>query len=440
MASEYLKKLQADLGPVQRLEQIVEHAMCIGCGICQSIAGPDILKMELVENGNLRPVANDRLSHEMMDKILDICPGTRVDGLPPSEWNDSGIPDPVWGVLREVCYAWSAEPEVRHRAATGGLLTGLALYLIESGEVDFILHACASRDHPAFGERFISRSREEVLKGSGSRYGPTATVIDVVEVIEKAEASNETFAFIGTPCDVGALRNYARHDERVAKTCQYMMVMVCGGFMDPEGARTVLKKFDVEYDQVVSLRYRGYGCPGKTRIETEDGQVVEMNYLDYWGEEVSTWGLPPRCKVCPDGIGDSADIAAADTWDGGAPPWTGQEDDPGYNAAIVRTRRGTELMARAVAAGYVARGEAMSAAELNRVQPHQENKKRSVWARFQGLKEAGHIVPDTQGLRIRSLHEENDPAFNEHQRRGSRERAAQGKFSEATPRKGQDSG
>ncbi len=436
MASEYLEKLQAGLNPVQRLEQIVEHAMCIGCGICQSVVGPDTVKMEVVRNGNLRPVANDRLSHEMMDKIVEVCPGTRVEGLPRSEWNERSLPDPVWGVLREIFYAWSAEPEVRHMAATGGLLTGLALYLIESKEVDFILHACASSEHPAFGERFVSRSREEVLKGSGSRYGPTATLIDVVEVIEKAEAHHETFAFVGTPCDVSALQNYARYDERVLKRCRYKMAMVCGGFMEPAGTRAALERFGVEYDKMVSLRYRGYGCPGKTRIEAEDGQVVEMNYLDYWGENESTWGLPPRCKICPDGIGDSADIAAADTWDGGSPPWVGQEDDPGFNAAIVRTQRGVELMAKAIAAGYVIRGETMSPAELNRVQPHQENKKRAAWARFQGLKEEGRVVPDTRGLRIRSLYEENDPAFNEQQRKGSRERVKQGKFSEAKPLKG----
>jgi coenzyme F420 hydrogenase subunit beta len=433
MSSRYLQAIQENLTPQQRLSQIVEHSMCIGCGICQSVAGPDSISMEIVGNGCFRPVASEKLSHEVMDRVLDICPGTRVEGLPREEVTAESRFDVVWGDYRDIYYAWAAEPEVRHMAATGGLLTGLALYLIESGTVDFIVHATEPVEHPTFGERFISRSREQVLQGSGSRYGPTATLIDIVEIIDKAELEDEKFAFVGTPCDVSALRNYARHDERVSRYCCYMLTMVCGGFMEAEAATAALKKFDVDYNDVVSLRYRGYGCPGATTIKTTDGRTVQMNYLDYWGEDESTWGLPPRCKICPDGIGDAADIAAADTWDGGAPPWLGQDEDPGFNAAIVRTQRGVALMNSAIEAGYLSRGDGMTPEDMNRVQPHQENKKRAVWARLQGLKNAGQVIPDTHGLRLKKLYDENDPGHNQQQQQGAEERARQGRFSEATP-------
>jgi coenzyme F420 hydrogenase subunit beta len=305
--------------------------------------------------------------------------------------------------------------------------------MVESGSVDFIVHATEHADHPTFGQRFISRNREQVLQGSGSRYGPTATLIDIVEIVDSAQNNDEKFAFIGTPCDVSALRNYARHDVRVSRYCRFMLAMVCGGFMEAEGAAAALKKFDVDYDEVASLRYRGYGCPGPTIIKTTDGRTVQMNYLDYWGEDESNWGLPPRCKICPDGIGDAADIAASDTWDGGAPPWHGQDQDPGFNAAIVRTRRGVKLMNAAIEAGYLARGDDMTPADMNRVQPHQENKKRAVWARLQGLKNAGQVIPDTRRLRIRELYDVNNPGYNREQQQGAEERVRKGKFREDPP-------
>ena len=46
--------------------------------------------------------------------------------------------------------------------------------------------------------------------------------------------------------------------------------------------------------------------------------------------------MPFRCKICPDAIGDTADIAALDTWVGGSP----KKEDEGFNAAIVRTEKG----------------------------------------------------------------------------------------------------
>ena len=210
-----------------KLNRITEDALCIGCGICQSIAGEEAITLELVESGNYRPVARPGLSDELVEKIYDICPGTRVDGMPEDLVDDSVAIDPVWGVYQEIYYAWSGEPEVRHMAATGGVLTGLGLYLVESGQVDFLVHAREPRDRPAFGERHISRNREDVLEGSGSRYGPTATLIDICEILEQAEARSESFAFVGTPCDVSALRNLARHDSRVDRYCRYMLTMVC---------------------------------------------------------------------------------------------------------------------------------------------------------------------------------------------------------------------
>ena len=42
--------------------------------------------------------------------------------------------------------------------STGGVLTALGAYLIESGRVAFVLHAKASEAHPTFGERHVSDS------------------------------------------------------------------------------------------------------------------------------------------------------------------------------------------------------------------------------------------------------------------------------------------
>jgi hypothetical protein len=70
---------------------------------------------------------------------------------------------------------------------------------------------------------------------------------------------------------------------------------------------------------------------------------------------------------------------------------------------------------------------------MNRVQPHQENKKRAVWARLQGLKNAGQVIPDTRRLRIRELYDVNNPGYNREQQQGAEERVRKGKFREDPP-------
>ena len=429
----YLPTILADLSPRDRFERIVEDAMCIGCGLCQSVAGEESIRMRLVANRTERPVVVDELDRETVDRIYSVCPGTRIEGLPERLIAADSFQDMTWGVWRRMQYAWAAEPQIRFLGSTGGVLTALALYLLESGEVDFIVHAKASRSRPAFGERAVSRTREEVIRAAGSRYAPTATLIDIDRILGDCEERDERFAFIGTPCDVTGLRNLATVDSRVDRLCRYQMAMVCGGFMAPTALAAFLDRLGVSSESLASLRYRGYGCPGPTRIETRDGSVIEKNYLDFWGEDESAWQLPFRCKICPDGIGDAADIAVADTWVGGSPPWQGQEKDPGTNAMIIRTERAEALLDRAVRSGYLGRGDTLSPRDLDRFQPHQVDKKRAVWSRFVGMRAAGRIVPDVSRLRLKPLARDNPLEENLAQARGTRRRCLDGTNSEPKP-------
>ena len=45
--------------------------MCIGCGLCQSVSGPDVVKVAKVESGYECPVVVGELDHETVDRILD---------------------------------------------------------------------------------------------------------------------------------------------------------------------------------------------------------------------------------------------------------------------------------------------------------------------------------------------------------------------------------
>lgn len=421
-----MNKPNNPITPTERLNRISEDAMCIGCGLCQSVAGPDVVRMELVESGTERPVVYGDLTHETVDRILDVCPGTRVEGLPESEINDDTQHDLVWGPYQQMVLAYASDPDVRYQGSTGGVLSALGLYLVESGEVDFILHAKASETHPTFGERAISETAVEVLAAAGSRYGPTAPLIDVVEQLDKGRP----FAFIGKPCDIAALRNLARYDARVDALVKYMLTPVCGGFMPPEGmARFLQQDLGIDPAQVSHLRYRGFGCPGPTRVEMRDGSIHEKGYTDFWGTDESMWVLPFRCKVCPDGIGEAADIAASDTWPGGSPDPATEADDPGTNALVIRSQRGQELVKRAVEAGFLTLGETVGPRYMDNVQPHQRNKKYVVGARHEGLRAEGKTVPRTARLRLDDLLADLNPAEAERQRQGTIERVRTGKAS-----------
>lgn len=418
------------MSAADRFYRIAEHGLCIGCGLCQSVAGPDLVRMAKTPEGAERPLIRGALDEATVDRIYDVCPGTRIEGLPEALVDPDAVVDGPWGPYLRIVRAYAADPAVRIKGSTGGVLTALALYLLDSRRAEFILHVAASRTNPTWGERHLSFDRAGVMAAAGSRYGPAAPLLDFREVLDRGRP----FAFVGKPCDVAAVRNFARHDERVDELCHFKMVPVCGGFMEPLSMRKFLASLDMTERDLRAFDYRGNGCPGPTRIESRDGRVIEKNYLDMWGEDESAWSLPFRCKVCPDGIGEAADLAASDTWPGGSPTWEGQAEDKGVNGILARTRAGLELMEAAARDGAIVIEGDITARDMDDYQPHQVAKKHAVWARYLGLKTTGQLVPDVRRLRIAELAREAGVAANLREARGTRRRARQGRTREPRPR------
>ncbi len=414
--------------PTDRLYAIVEQGLCIGCGLCESVAGGDSVKMAAQPSGYEHPVVVGDLAAATVDTIYDVCPGTRVDGLPSRLLAEGTDVDAVWGPWRRIVRAWAGDPEVRYEGSTGGVLTALGQFLLRSGRVECVLHTRASSVDPTFGEATLSFTEAQVLDAAGSRYGPTATLVDVCAVLDRGEP----FAFIGKPCDIAALRNLARYDARVDELVRYWLTPVCGGWGPPPFTDRVLERMGVRKSELTGFRYRGRGCPGPTRAETASG-AVEMHYLDYWGDDASQWSLPWRCKICPDGIGESADLAASDTWPGGSPTRQDSETDPGTNAVIARTEVGQELLEAAAAAGAITIERDIDPAAMTEYQPHQVSKKQVVASRLAGIGDEGRFVPSYEGLRIDELAAEIPAEIRAHQRAGARERIAVGKATEPRP-------
>ncbi len=418
----------AGVTAVERLYAIVEQGLCIGCGICQSVAGADSVAVVKTESGYQQPVVVGELSHETVDTIYDVCPGTRVDGLPERLIAGDTSVDKVWGPWRRMTRAWASDPDVRHEGSTGGVLTALAQYLLHSERVDFVLHVKASTTEPTFGESTLSFTQADVLEAAGSRYGPTPPLLDINAVLDRGQP----FAFVGKPCDLNALRNWARHDSRVDELVRYWLTMVCGGYGTPDFTAKFLNRMGVDPAELTGFRYRGRGCPGPTTATTADGSV-DAHYLDYWGDDASMWTLPWRCKICPDGIGESADIAAADSWPGGSPTREGSETDLGVNAVIARTIAGQELLEAAVGDGFITVEHDITPDDMNDYQPHQVRKKYAVAPRLAGIAAEGRIKPKVTGLRVDELAAEVPVEVNEQQIAGARERIRIGKATLPTP-------
>ena len=407
------------------LETIVTNGLCIGCGLCLSIAGHDQVEFGMTPEGRERPRAKVDLDDATIEKINAVCPGVSVTGPEMDQLPDDFAGDPVWGPAARIAIGHAGDPEIRFKGATGGVLTALGLHLVETGKVDFVLHVAASVEKPMRSRSHVSFDRSQILQGSGSRYGPAAALTNVCELLDQGRR----FAFIGKPCDVSAMRNLAQIDPRVDALVPYMLTLVCGGASEFIKATDLIAQHDIEEDEVTLLRYRGHGNPGPTRIETRDGRAVEVTYNEMWEDE-GTWRLQFRCKICPDAIGEASDIAASDVWPGGGP--TGEDD--GFNGILARTPKGLALLDDAISTGAIEITEEIGFRDMDRFQPHQVRKKLAVHDRLRGMADAGVPVPNFSNLRLEMLAETADPEVREKNRSGTRMRVTKGLAAEPLPR------
>jgi coenzyme F420 hydrogenase subunit beta len=403
------------------ITEIVQAGLCIGCGLCESLAGPASVELVSTVEGRERPIARRQLDASTLAAINAVCPGTRVEGADPGRLAHNTTTDPIWGPLACAVRGQASDPAVRHRGSSGGVLSALAQFLLDSGRVKLIVHVAASRQAPMRSHRHLSFDRVAVMDACGSRYGPAAPLRDFTTILDHGRP----FALIGKPCDVGAVRNLARLDGRVDRYMPYALSMICGGASELGKSREVLERLGIAEGELALFRYRGHGNPGKTRIQTRDGRVHELTYAQMWEDE-RTWQLQSRCKICPDAIGESADLVAGDTWPGASP----QGDDAGFNSILARTAAGGELLEAAVAANAITVCEPLHPRQLDRFNPHQVAKKKAVGARLAALRLMGRPVPRVRRLRIAQLTIGSGPGSVIRELRSTRERVKSGRLGE----------
>jgi len=103
---------------VNQLSDIVDNGLCIGCGLCQSIAGKDKIEVSMTSKGRLEPKEISKITPEIFEKIRNVCPGTIVEGLPKENVDQNAKHNLVWGYYLSLCYTWSTDKKIRFESST----------------------------------------------------------------------------------------------------------------------------------------------------------------------------------------------------------------------------------------------------------------------------------------------------------------------------------
>lgn len=324
------------------IQEVVKQGLCTGCGTCIAICPKNALTVtESSESGTYLPMLNDAKCNQC-GVCLRICPGAKID------YNELNLfafnKEPKNSLIGNYsnCYVGCAtDRKLRYKSASGGLVTALSTFALETGDVNGVLVTRMRCETPLRPESFIAKTREEIMSATGSKYCPVSANISLKEIIEKKGC----FIVVGLPCHIQGLRKAQVLNKELRNNVSYCFGLVCNHTPSFHATRYLLRKFKIPEEKIVKLDYRGTGWPGGMKIVLDDGSDAFIPQFSsyYWGFVFQRFFWPRRCMVCDDKLCQLADITFMDAW---LPQFS--SDNIGTSLVIVRSKRGEKFLEKAM--------------------------------------------------------------------------------------------
>ncbi|HSU55261.1 MAG TPA: Coenzyme F420 hydrogenase/dehydrogenase, beta subunit C-terminal domain [Candidatus Dormibacteraeota bacterium] len=253
-----------------------------------------------------------------------------------------------------------------------------------------VLHIAQDLQEPIRNRTRLSRTREDLIHATGSRYSP-ASVCNGLGLVESAPGA---CVVVGKPSEIAAVHN-ARQlrcqlDQKIGLTLSFF----CAESPATLGTIALLKKMGIGAEALSSLRYRGEGWPGHFAPvrKGEPKPTQEMSYQESWAflQAYRPWSV----QLWPDATGELADISCGD-------PWYRKPDgaNPGSSLVMARTERGQRIVLGAIKSGYLKLRPA-EAWKLEKSQSGLLEKKASIWGRRLAMRLFGLPVTSLQGVNL----------------------------------------
>lgn len=324
------------------LEQVVERDLCIGCGACAALADSP-LRIAMGEDGRYRAEAAPGADIDCDGGYLRVCPFS-------SQYDEDQLarafngPTPhhtdELGGFRETFAGHVRDGDFRQEGSSGGMTTWFLHRLMESGEVDAVLHVGAQDGDTLFGYR-VSTTDQQGRAHAKTRYYP----IEMSEVLDHVRRHDGRYAVVGRPCFIKAVRLLQAEDELFADRVRYCVGIVCGHLKSTRFADTLAWQQGVAPGELAAIDFRKKTA---TRADAYAVQVTDRQGKTRQAVNnslaVSDWGVGlfkyTACDWCDDVMNETADIAFGDAW---LPDFA---DDPdGANVAVVRSEAAAEVVA-----------------------------------------------------------------------------------------------
>lgn len=223
-------------------------------------------------------------------------------------------PQETHGPLGQVQAVWkgySKDESVRASAASGGIVSGLVIHLLETGQIEgALLCRTVMKDGKLDYDIFIATNREEVLSAQTSKYFD----IPMFKGLSQIKAFEGRVTVVGLPSQIHSFRNLTNKNPEMKKKIPLLIAIFCGHNSQDKLVKEVWRKKGIEESQVEEFFYRRGLWRGRMHLRLTDGRKVDFPFQEFSHYQNLHILSLNRCLNCFDHMGFFADIATGDIW------------------------------------------------------------------------------------------------------------------------------
>lgn len=232
--------------------------------------------------------------------------------------------------------AWSASEEILKQAESGGVVTSLLKFALDTKRIDAVVATKAREGNRYDGIPVLISDPEEVIATAGSLH---CVSVNIPRYIKEylGGASDIRLAVVGKPCDIRGIIELVKR-EQINLDNLFLIGLNCTGTLSPVVARkTIVEEFGLDPLDVVGEDIDD----GKFIIRLKDGteKAKQLEELEEKG-----YGRRENCRMCEVKIPTMADIACG--------KW-GVSSNEKKTFVEVCSDKGSELFQEAVKAGCI---------------------------------------------------------------------------------------
>lgn len=299
---------------------------CVGCGACEAICHIGAISLLPTNEGFLQSIV-DSTKCVNCGRCQEVCPIL----------NDSQMND-----VKNV-YGFKAENGIREKSASGGAFSALAEVVFQNKGV--VWGVTQNDDFKI--EHIKCDSSEEIRRLQGTKY-VQSNMQDVFWNIEKDLNEGKTVLFSGTPCQVDAVKCFAK-TKNIDSDRLYLVDIICHGVPSPKVYKDFIEwlakqkksKVNQYYFRNKNISWRGNSC----YVVLENGENLKNDlyasaYMNLYYSNHITRTSCYTCKYTT--TRRCSDLTIGDYWgiENACPEF---EDNLGVSVVLVNTEKGREL-------------------------------------------------------------------------------------------------